>query len=243
MLKQIPPEKISLGKKVLRIENKDNKVIIHCSDNTFHEGDILVGADGAYSSVRQSLYRDLDSQGLLPKSDLEQMSIGFVGMVGATSPKNPEKYPQMKDNNSHYSQVLGPDSRSVGYRHFYIPNVQGYRNVQTSHLIPRRNSCLFFSGAFLVFLAIRSVSYLANSFQSLKPRTKPSGIQSGDQSQTNQCSKSTMISSAPGEARWGMSLATHQRISSQKCSWKRSYSRLGTVDVQFLLEMVTYSVS
>ncbi|KAF9354931.1 hypothetical protein BGX34_010753 [Mortierella sp. NVP85] len=122
MLKQIPSEKISLAKKVLHIENKDNKVIIHYSDNTLHEGDILVGADGAYSSVRQSLYRDLDSQGLLPKSDLEQMSIGFVGMVGVANPKDPEKYPQLKDNYSHYSQVLGPDSRSWGV--FSVPGNQ-----------------------------------------------------------------------------------------------------------------------
>ncbi|KAG0226925.1 hypothetical protein BGX31_007146 [Mortierella sp. GBA43] len=122
MIEQIPPEKISLSKRVLRIENKEDKVIIHCADNSQHEGDILVGADGAYSGVRQSLYKEMDAKGLLPKSDSEQLSIGFVSMVGVATPKNPERYPQLNDKRSYYSQVLGPDARSWGV--FSVPDNQ-----------------------------------------------------------------------------------------------------------------------
>ncbi|KAF9106586.1 hypothetical protein BGX27_009103 [Mortierella sp. AM989] len=111
---QIPPEKISLSKKVLRIEEAEDRVRIHCSDNTSYEGDILVGADGAYSGVRQSLYKRLNEQGVLPKSDLENLSIGYVSMVGVATPKDPERYPQLKDKFSHFSQVLGQDNRSWG---------------------------------------------------------------------------------------------------------------------------------
>jgi 2-polyprenyl-6-methoxyphenol hydroxylase-like FAD-dependent oxidoreductase len=105
--------KDQLRKKVLRTEERDNKVHIYCSDNTTYEGDILIGADGAYSGVRQSLYRKMDEKGILPKTDLDSLSIAFVTMVGVANPPNPEKYPQLKDNFAHFTQVLGEDTRSV----------------------------------------------------------------------------------------------------------------------------------
>ncbi|KAF9943736.1 hypothetical protein BGZ65_000391, partial [Modicella reniformis] len=71
--RQTPDSRISFNKKVLRMQEKNNKVYIHCSDNTIYEGDILIGADGTNSGVRQSLYRQLNDQGLLPKDDLKSM--------------------------------------------------------------------------------------------------------------------------------------------------------------------------
>ncbi|KAF9101919.1 hypothetical protein BGX27_011279 [Mortierella sp. AM989] len=112
MLKQIPPGKISFNKKVLKTEEKEDRVIIHCSDNTYYEGDIIIGADGAYSGVRQSLYRRLDQKGILPKTDLEGFSIGYVGMLGIAVPEDLEKYPQLKDDVSHCAGVIGPNNLS-----------------------------------------------------------------------------------------------------------------------------------
>ncbi|KAF8923630.1 hypothetical protein BGZ58_002719 [Dissophora ornata] len=109
---QVPTQKISLNKRILRTEEKDGRVHIYCSDGTMYEGDILVGADGAHSGVRQSLYKHMDEQGILPQSDLESMSIGFLSMVGVANPPNPEKYPQLKDNFSHFSSVFGGSSDS-----------------------------------------------------------------------------------------------------------------------------------
>ncbi|KAG0046664.1 hypothetical protein BGZ83_008193 [Gryganskiella cystojenkinii] len=97
MLRRIPPNKISLGKKILRVEEKDDKVIIHCSDNSAYQGDILVGADGAYSAVRQSIYSDMAAKGLLPKSDSDDLVAGYICMVGVTNPLDPEKYTQLKN--------------------------------------------------------------------------------------------------------------------------------------------------
>ncbi|KAF8925524.1 hypothetical protein BGZ58_000737 [Dissophora ornata] len=113
LLKQVPVDKISYSKKMLRTAEKDGKVFAYFSDNTMVEGDILIGADGAYSAVRQSLYKDMDDKGLLPKSDLENLSVGYLSMVGVAE-ANPEKYPQMNDGRAHFSQVLGKDSRSWG---------------------------------------------------------------------------------------------------------------------------------
>jgi len=92
---------------------KNNKVHIFCSDGTSYEGDILIGADGAYSGVRQSLYKWMDEKGVLPPTDLENFSIGFVSMVGVAEPKDPEKYPQLKDPFSNFSVVVGEHGRNV----------------------------------------------------------------------------------------------------------------------------------
>ncbi|KAG0001277.1 hypothetical protein BGZ65_003628 [Modicella reniformis] len=121
MLKQVPPEKISFGKKILTTE-KENRVHISCSDNTSYEGDILIGADGAYSGVRQSLYKRMDDKGVLPSIDLENFSIGFVSMVGVAKPKDPDKYPQLKDTFSHFSVVVGEGGRN--YAAVSVPDNQ-----------------------------------------------------------------------------------------------------------------------
>jgi hypothetical protein len=107
MLKQIPASKINYNKKILRTEENEGKITIHCSDNTRYAGDILVGSDGAYSGVRQNLYRQLDAKGLLPKSDLDNFSIGFINMVGVATPDDPAKFPVLKDERCHFSVVVG----------------------------------------------------------------------------------------------------------------------------------------
>ncbi|KAF9347981.1 hypothetical protein BGX26_000561 [Mortierella sp. AD094] len=91
LLRRVPAHKINFKKKVIRTEERDGKVTIYCSDNTSHTGDILVGADGAHSGTRQNLYKNMDEKGILPKSDLEDFSIGYTTIVGVVTPSNPEK--------------------------------------------------------------------------------------------------------------------------------------------------------
>ncbi|KAF9100236.1 hypothetical protein BGX27_000457 [Mortierella sp. AM989] len=110
--KRVPVHKISFQKKVLRSEEKEGKVHIHCSDNTTYIGDILVGADGAYSGVRQSMYKDLNAKGILPKGDLEGFTIGYTTVVGVAKPPNPENYPALKEKYANFSQVLYKNSNS-----------------------------------------------------------------------------------------------------------------------------------
>ncbi|KAG0335441.1 hypothetical protein BG000_007514 [Podila horticola] len=72
-----------------------------------YSGDILIGADGAYSTVRQCMYKDLDEKGLLPKEDKEEMSMAIISMLGITGPLDPAKYPVLKFAHSHFATVLG----------------------------------------------------------------------------------------------------------------------------------------
>lgn len=96
-----------MSKKILAVQQSDEGVKIRCSDNTGYTGDILIGADGAYSGVRQSLYKQLDQQGILPEEDRKEMPMTYVCMVGTTKSLDPEKYPELKDPHSHFSTVLG----------------------------------------------------------------------------------------------------------------------------------------
>ncbi|KAF9169341.1 hypothetical protein BGX21_002877 [Mortierella sp. AD011] len=109
LLKRVPKQKISFKKKVLRIEEKEGKVHIHCSDNTSYTGDILVGADGAYSGVRQSMYKLMEGKGILPKVDQEDFVINYTTIVGVATPSDPEKYPKLKGEDSSFNQVIYGD--------------------------------------------------------------------------------------------------------------------------------------
>ncbi|KAG0262153.1 hypothetical protein BG011_000273 [Mortierella polycephala] len=107
MLKQVPEHKVFMNKRVLRMQEKDDQVFIHCSDNTSYNGDILVGADGAYSAVRQNMYKELKEKGILPNSDTDELTIGFIGMVGVAEPKDPSKYPQLQHPSAQMSTIIG----------------------------------------------------------------------------------------------------------------------------------------
>ncbi|KAI9235735.1 MAG: hypothetical protein BYD32DRAFT_420537 [Podila humilis] len=107
LLRKIPPHKIHVGKRVLSILQNDNGVLIRCSDNMTHHGDILVGADGAYSGVRQSLYAQMKKQNLLPKSDSGVLPFTCTCLVGQTDPLDPAEFPEVEEEHCRFSSVVG----------------------------------------------------------------------------------------------------------------------------------------
>ncbi|KAF9584684.1 hypothetical protein BGW38_005581 [Lunasporangiospora selenospora] len=106
LLSQIPPHKLHMGKKVLSMLQNHEGVMVRCSDNSTHRGDILVGADGAYSGVRQSLFKQMKAEGILPRHDAEELSMDYICLVGTTNSLDPEQFPQLKDTFSHFEIVL-----------------------------------------------------------------------------------------------------------------------------------------
>ncbi|KAF9084596.1 hypothetical protein BGX23_010402 [Mortierella sp. AD031] len=108
VLKQIPSHKIHFGKRVLNTSEKEDRVSVQTADNSIYEGDILVGADGAYSAVRQRLYERLRTEGTLPKSDQEDLPFSCTCLVGQTRELDPKDFPQITDPISHYA-TLGAD--------------------------------------------------------------------------------------------------------------------------------------
>ncbi|KAG0280767.1 hypothetical protein BGZ95_008793 [Linnemannia exigua] len=110
LLSKVPRENIHFNKKVTSLEQNQEGVMIRCADGTTYHGDILVGADGAYSGVRQALYKRLEKSGKLPSSDTNELSKGFVCMVGTTTALDPAKYPGVDDELANINQIIGKKS-------------------------------------------------------------------------------------------------------------------------------------
>ncbi|KAF9170400.1 hypothetical protein BGX20_009023 [Mortierella sp. AD010] len=123
LLSHVPAEKIHLKKKVTSIAHNKDGATIECSDGTTYRGDILVGADGAYSSVRQGLYKLLQGKGQLPESDTKGLSKCNICMVGTTNPLDPEKYPCLTNPTSLSYQIIG-EGTPYTWSSMTVPNNQ-----------------------------------------------------------------------------------------------------------------------
>ncbi|KAF9979935.1 hypothetical protein BGZ75_009057 [Mortierella antarctica] len=108
LLQRIPPRRIVTGKVLGMIQDQD-KVTVRCSDGTTHEGDVLIGADGAFSNVRHALFWALDEKKQLPKADAVQMAVDLHTISGCTKPLDPTKYPVLLDAMTEIQSLQLPD--------------------------------------------------------------------------------------------------------------------------------------
>lgn len=108
--RHVPRENIRLGKRVLSYVEEETSITVNCSDNSAFCGDILVGADGAYSAVRQHLYKNLKIDKKLPSRDDVNLPFGCVCLVGQTTVLDPEDFPDLKSEKSHFTSILGLES-------------------------------------------------------------------------------------------------------------------------------------
>ncbi|KAG0049880.1 hypothetical protein BGZ83_005311 [Gryganskiella cystojenkinii] len=104
---KVPAEKVHFSKKFVSSEDTEEGVTVHFADGTKVQGDILVGADGAYSSVRKSLLKILKDQGMLPADDDTELSVGYSCLVGTTNPVDPDVYSLVKNKHTNQLQVIG----------------------------------------------------------------------------------------------------------------------------------------
>lgn len=86
-----------------------NGVLIRFSDGTEAEGDILVGADGAYSAVRQGLYEKLKKANKLPPTDALPLPFSTVCLVGQTDPLTIDEFPDLALEKSQLINFIGTD--------------------------------------------------------------------------------------------------------------------------------------
>ncbi|KAF9434036.1 hypothetical protein BGZ76_008664 [Entomortierella beljakovae] len=112
-LKNIASEKIHYSKKVTSITQDDSSASITCSDGTTYRGDIIVGADGTYSEVRQNLYAQLQKENKLPISDTQSLNKGFICLVGTTNPLDPAQYKNLDDKYGLLHQIIGKNNHFV----------------------------------------------------------------------------------------------------------------------------------
>ncbi|OAQ31923.1 FAD/NAD(P)-binding domain-containing protein [Linnemannia elongata AG-77] len=111
LIKQIPSHKIHFGKRILTVteDKDDDKVHIQAADGTTYQGDILVGADGAYSAIRKRIYEKLKTEGTLPKADQEDLPFSCTCLVGQTDVLDVEEFPELKDDKCLFITNLGKE--------------------------------------------------------------------------------------------------------------------------------------
>ncbi|KAF9921713.1 hypothetical protein FBU30_008218 [Linnemannia zychae] len=110
LLAKIPAEKIHLSKKVVAMIQDEDAVAVRCQDKSIYVADLLVGADGAYSGVRQSLYTRLEREKLLPDCDKRSLNKGYFCLVGTTGRLDPVEFPQLRETYSDASLMIADDS-------------------------------------------------------------------------------------------------------------------------------------
>ncbi|KAF9978204.1 hypothetical protein BGZ73_003385 [Actinomortierella ambigua] len=110
LVSKIPPERLIMGKRILSTQQNDLGVMVRCQDGTSYHADILVGADGAYSSVRAAIFKELKDKAALPRSDSEPMRFDQHCVVGVTEPLDPEEFPVLKQQFCEIHAILGKKS-------------------------------------------------------------------------------------------------------------------------------------
>ncbi|KAF9943222.1 hypothetical protein BGZ67_005001 [Mortierella alpina] len=109
LLSRIPAHKIHYSKRVVATVQDENKVLIQCHDGSEHNGTIVVGADGAYSTVRHNMYKELESAGTLPPADTEPLSYDYDCVVGITESLDLESYAVFLEKFCEFEVVLGKE--------------------------------------------------------------------------------------------------------------------------------------
>ncbi|KAI1308714.1 hypothetical protein EDD11_004255 [Mortierella claussenii] len=97
LLSLVPKHKIHLNNRIVSHTETLSGVTIHTSDGKAYHGDILVGADGAYSRVRELLYDRLAKQDRLPAMDQTPLQFSSVCLVGQTRPLTNEQFEHVED--------------------------------------------------------------------------------------------------------------------------------------------------
>jgi len=116
LLSHVPSQKILNGKRIISTTQDDFGVSCHCADGSVYQGDILIGADGAYSAVRHSLYKDMKAHGNLPRQDFNPIKLDQVVVVGITEPLDPTAYPLLEEDVSQFRIVLGGQENAYTVR-------------------------------------------------------------------------------------------------------------------------------
>ncbi|KAF9209354.1 hypothetical protein BGZ59_010157 [Podila verticillata] len=125
LMSHVPHEKIHMGKNIVSFSQDNQTVLVTCEDGTIFRGDILVGADGVYSSVRRNLYTQMmqspSTEVQLPESDKEQLSFTSTCLVGQTAPLDASKFPFVKGTDCKVGSVVG-DNKPYTWSVFSMPD-------------------------------------------------------------------------------------------------------------------------
>ncbi|KAI8603900.1 hypothetical protein EDD21DRAFT_422506 [Dissophora ornata] len=108
-------------KKVASFTQDKDGVAVELDDGASVRGDILVGADGAHSAVRQHLYKELTEQGKFPLADKRKANKGYVCLVGTTGPLDPEEFSGVDASQADCKLNVGNKESPYAWSTFTVP--------------------------------------------------------------------------------------------------------------------------
>jgi len=111
LVSHVPKEKITLNKKIVSVKQTKSDVTIVCEDGKRHRGALLVGADGAYSSVRKSIFDTLAKANKLDTDDMIPMKATHVAILGVTDTVDKTQFPWAYEEKSSMECYLGENSK------------------------------------------------------------------------------------------------------------------------------------
>ncbi|KAG0198626.1 hypothetical protein BGX28_007949 [Mortierella sp. GBA30] len=118
LLKNLPKDKIRYGKRVVAIEQDETSAIVKCADGSIFSSDIVVGADGAYSAVREHMYKDLAAKGKLSANDATPLSYDQHCLVGVSKPMDPKDHEMLRRDTCDFEIVI---PKSDPFYAIYMP--------------------------------------------------------------------------------------------------------------------------
>ncbi|KAK3820469.1 MAG: hypothetical protein J3Q66DRAFT_337253 [Benniella sp.] len=134
LLKNLPKEKIHYGKKVIAIEQDQHSATVRCADGSSYTSDIVVGADGAYSVVRQNMYKELAAKGKLPANDAQPLSFDQHCLVGVSEPLDPSEHEMLRRETCDFEIVI---PKSDPFYAIYMPLPGNRVSWAVIHNVPR----------------------------------------------------------------------------------------------------------
>ncbi|KAG0237082.1 hypothetical protein BGX31_003718 [Mortierella sp. GBA43] len=112
---QIPAHKIRFSKRVVSFSANKDEVTIRCGDDTSYHGEILVGADGAFSKIRELLYKQVAKKGILPRNDALALAadVAALAIASSSSPTSSSSPPPSSTSANHHGHRDSFDSAST----------------------------------------------------------------------------------------------------------------------------------
>ncbi|KAG0365792.1 hypothetical protein BGZ54_006207 [Gamsiella multidivaricata] len=137
LLKNLPKHKILYNKRVLSITQGEDGAVAKCADGSAYLSDIIIGADGAYSAVRQNIYKSLKQKGKLPASDDKPLGYNQHCLVGISEPLDPEQYPVLKNDFADFEVVI---PKTDPFYAIYMPLPNNRISWAVIQNVPRGNA-------------------------------------------------------------------------------------------------------
>ncbi|KAG0234788.1 hypothetical protein BGW41_001011 [Actinomortierella wolfii] len=107
MLSAIPPERIQWNKRVLDVTEYRDCVSVKTQDGIDYDGQIVIGADGAYSAVRHHLFKNLKKRGhIVPESDLNSFRFEMFATVGTAQNLDRWMYKTLRETSADMMAIV-----------------------------------------------------------------------------------------------------------------------------------------